>query len=137
MKIKLEPKAIMPTRAFKTDAGLDLYSRETKGMEPGQSAVFDTGVHMEFPHGYYGRVEGRSGLNVKYGIVVPSGIIDESYRGSIIVKLYNLSDDVYIVSSGDRIAQLIISEYVTPTIEIVEELDKTERGDSGIGSSGT
>lgn len=136
MKIMLDCGATMPTRSFPTDAGLDLYSRTTEGMEPGQSAVFDTGVHIELPPGHYARVEGRSGLNCKYGIVVPSGIIDESYRGSIIVKLYNLSQEPYIVSPGDRIAQLIISEYAAPELEIVDKLDETDRQNDGIGSTG-
>lgn len=136
MKIMLESGATLPARAHDTDAGLDLYSRTTEGMMPGQSAVFDTGVHIELPHGCYARVEGRSGLNIKYGIVVPSGIIDNSYRGSIIVKLYNLSQEDYIVSAGDRIAQLIIEKCETPEIEIVDSLDETDRQNSGLGSTG-
>lgn len=136
MNVMLDSGATMPTRAHDTDAGMDLYSRETRGMMPGESAAFDTGVHIELPRGYYARVEGRSGLNVKYGIVVPSGIIDENYRGSIIVKLYNLSDDVYIVGARDRIAQLIIEQYAAPDLEIVDSLDETDRNESGMGSTG-
>lgn len=136
MKIMLDSGATMPTRAHDTDAGLDLYSRETKGMEPGQSAVFDTGVHMEFPHGYYGKIESKSGLNVKYGIVSCGGVIDEGYTGSICVKLYNLSQDTYIVSAGDKVAQLVIMPYLAPELEIVDELAETPRGAAGFGSSG-
>ena len=136
MKIKLEPKAIMPTRAFKTDAGLDLYSRETNGMEPGQSAVFDTGVHMEFPHGYYGKIESKSGLNVKYGVVSCGGVIDDGFTGSITVKLYNLSQEPYIVSAGDKVAQLVIMPYIAPELEIVDTLEDTPRGAEGFGSTG-
>lgn len=136
MKIKLEPGSIMPTRAFKTDAGLDLYARETQGMEPGQSAVFDTGVHMEFPHGYYGKIESKSGLNVKYGVVSCGGVIDEGFVGSIAVKLYNLSQEPYIVSAGDKIAQIVIQPYATPELEIADELADTPRGTAGFGSTG-
>lgn len=136
MKVKLDEGATMPRRSFPTDAGLDLYSRTTEGMMPRQSAVFDTGVHIELPHGCYARVEGRSGLNIKYGIVVPPGIIDNSYRGSIIVKLYNLSDKPYIVSVGDRVAQLIIERCETPELEVVDSLDETDRNTGGMGSTG-
>lgn len=136
MKIMLESGAKLPTRAHATDAGLDLYSREAKGMEPGQSAVFDTGVHMEFPHGYYGKIESKSGLNVKYGVVSCGGVIDEGFTGSITVKLYNLSQEPYIVSKGDKIAQLVIMPYLAPELEIVDELDDTPRGAAGFGSTG-
>lgn len=136
MKIMLEPNTKKPTRAHSTDAGLDLYSRETIGMEPGQSAVFDTGVHMEFPHGYYGKIESRSGLNVKCGIVSCGGVVDEQYTGSICVKLYNLSQEPYIVSKGDKIAQIVIQPYLAPELEIVDELADTPRGANGFGSTG-
>lgn len=136
MKIMLDDGAILPTRAHLTDAGLDLYARETQGMEPGQSAVFDTGVHMEFPHGYYGKIESKSGLNVKYGVVSCGGVIDEGYTGSICVKLYNLSQDTYIVSAGDKVAQLVIMPYIASELEIVDELAETHRGANGFGSTG-
>lgn len=136
MKIMLDNGAILPTRAHLTDAGLDLYARETQGMEPGQSAVFDTGVHMEFPHGYYGKIESKSGLNVKYGVVSCGGVIDEGFVGSITVKLYNLSQELYIVSAGDKIAQIVIQPYATPEIEIVDKLEDTPRGTAGFGSTG-
>ena len=136
MKIMLDDGAQCPTRAHNTDAGLDLYARETEGMMPGQSAVFDTGVHIEIPHGYYGKIESKSGLNVKYGIVSGGGVIDEGYTGSIAVKLYNLSQEPYIVSAGDKIAQLVIMPYIAPEIEVVTELADTPRGINGFGSTG-
>lgn len=136
MKIMLDNGAIMPTRAHATDAGLDLYARETQGMESGQSAVFDTGVHMEFPHGYYGKIESKSGLNVKHGIVSCGGTIDEGFTGSITVKLYNLSQEPYIVSKGDKIAQIVIQPYLAPELEIVDGLAETPRGANGFGSTG-
>lgn len=136
MKIMLDSGATMPTRAHDTDAGLDLYSRETKGMEPGQSAVFDTGVHMEFPHGHYGKIESKSGLNVKHGVVSCGGVKDEGFVGSITVKLYNLSQEPYIVSAGDKVAQLVIMPYLAPELEIVDTLEDTPRGARGFGSTG-
>ena len=136
MKITLDDGARVPTRAHDTDAGLDLYSRETIRMMPGQSAVFDTGVHIELPRWNYGKIESKSGLNVKRGIVSCGGVIDEGYTGSIAVKLYNLSQEPYIVSAGDKIAQLVIMPYIAPHIEVVTELADTPRGNNGFGSTG-
>lgn len=134
MKIKLDPGAIMPTRAHPTDAGLDLYARED--MPIFGEAVFDTGVHIAFDHGTYGKIESKSGLNVKHSVVSCGGVIDEGYTGSITVKLYNLGLETYRVKKGDKIAQLVIMPYLTPEIEMVESLDKTERGDGAFGSTG-
>lgn len=136
MKVKLDPDAIMPTRAHKTDAGLDLYSRELVVIPPGGGRVFDTGVHVELPHGYYGKIESKSGLNVNEGVVSCGGVIDEGYTGSIAVKLYNLGDRVYVIRKGDKVAQMVIMPYVTPELDLVNELEKTQRGDNGFGSTG-
>lgn len=149
MKIKLDDGAIMPTRAHETDAGLDLYSREDKVIFPRKinnynrdlmpekvSAMFDTGVHIAFDPGTYGKIESKSGLNVKHDVVSCGGVIDEGYTGSITVKLYNLGGKPYVVNKGDKIAQLVIQPYLTPEIELVNELDVTERGDGAFGSTG-
>ena len=139
MKVKLDPGAKMPTRAHETDAGLDLYSRETVRLLPGRCAIFDTGVHIELPHGYYGKIESKSGLNINQGIVSCGGVIDEGYTGSIVVKLYNLESPdgySYTIHAGDKIAQLVIQAYATPELELVDALDETERGSNGFGSTG-
>lgn len=140
----------MPTRAHTQDAGLDLYSREEKTIHPrgwslkedgfhmtfAAGETFDVGVHIAFDPGTYGKIESKSGLNVKHSIVSCGGVIDEGYTGSITVKLYNLGSEPYTVHKGDRIAQLVIMEYKTPEIELVSYLDETERGDGGFGSTG-
>ena len=140
MKIKLDPGAFLPTRAHATDAGLDLYAMEDRVIWPdckvGDGMVFDTGVHIEIPHGYFGKIESKSGLNVNHGIVSCGGVIDEGYTGSIKVKLYNLGMRGYAVRKGDKIAQLIIQPYTAPELELVSHLDDTERGDGGFGSTG-
>lgn len=140
MKIKLDEGALLPTRAHATDAGLDLYSREDKIIWPaalvGDGQVFDTGVHIELPAGYFGKIESKSGLNVKQGIVSCGGVIDEGYTGSIAVKLYNLGPRGYAVRKGDKIAQLVIQPYSAPELELVVELAETDRGDAGFGSTG-
>lgn len=135
MKIKLDPGAIMPTRAYPTDAGLDIYAREAQFVPAHGSTVFDTGVHIELPDGTTGFLKSKSGLNVKHGIV-GEGVIDVGYTGAIKVKLYNNSDKDYIVKAGDKISQLVILPILTPVLELVDELEAKERGDNGFGSSG-
>lgn len=135
MKIKLDAGAKMPTRAHETDAGLDLYARETQTILSRKSKSFDTGVHVEIPIGTVGMLKSKSGLNVKHGIT-SEGVIDVGYTGSIVVKLYNNSDADYTVRAGDKITQLVIMPIVTPTLELVDELEDTERGDGGFGSTG-
>lgn len=152
MKLKIDPGAFVPTRAHDTDAGLDLYSMEDKTLYPSGwtavdaetnatcplpfCAVFDTGVHIAFEPGTYGKIESKSGLNVKHSVVSCGGVIDEGYTGSITVKLYNLGTEPYTVHKGDKIAQLVIMPYLTPKIELVEHLDDTPRGSNGFGSTG-
>lgn len=136
MKIMLDPGATLPTRGFPTDAGLDLYSREDKAILEGQSAVFDTGIHVELPHGTFGKLESKSGLHHNYNIVCLGGVVDESYRGSIRVKLTNVGDKPYMVRKGQKIVQMIIQPYLAPELEVVSELSETERGESGFGSTG-
>jgi dUTP pyrophosphatase len=146
IKIKLDAGAKMPTRAHDWDAGLDIYSRETKTVPARGSADFDTGVHIELPIiplalGFglcvatVGMLKSKSGLNVKHGIT-SEGVIDVGYTGSIRVKLYNHSDCDYEVKEGDKISQLVIMPILTPNLIEVAELDAAERGDNGFGSSG-
>ena len=136
MRVKLDKGVgIMPTRAFETDAGLDLYSPVSVDVPPRGCAVIDTGVHIELPKNTVGMVKSKSGLNVKHGIQ-SEGVIDVGYTGSIRVKLYNHSDLWYLVNKGDKISQLVILPILTPELELVEELDETERGTGGFGSTG-
>ena len=136
MKIMLDHGAFEPTRAHATDAGLDLRAKERVKIWPGMSATIDTGVHVELPAGYYGKLESKSGLNVKHSIVCCGGVIDEGYTGTIVVKLYNLGDKAYVFEPGDKVAQLVIQPYIAPEIEIVDELSDTDRGSNGFGSTG-
>jgi len=136
MKIKLDEGAICPTRAHDHDAGLDLYSREELIIMPGESEVFDTGVHVELPVRSFGKLESKSGLLVNYDIVSCGGVIDENYRGSIRVKLYNLGHRPYMIRKGQKIIQLIVQPYMAPPIELTDSLSETERGENGFGSTG-
>jgi len=135
MKVMLEKGAILPTRAHETDAGLDIYARDTQIVCAKESAIFDTGVHIELPYGTVGMLKSKSGLNVKHGIQ-SEGVIDVSYSGSIKVKLYNHSGYDYKVNRGDKISQLVILPILYPDLEIVDELEVKGRGNNGFGSTG-
>lgn len=135
MKVMLDENAYKPTRAHETDAGLDIYARESQVVPARESAKFDTGVHVEIPKGYAGFLKSKSGLNVKHGIT-SGGVIDSGYTGSIVVKLYNHSGYDYTVNKGDKISQLVILPIITPELEFVSELEATERGNGGFGSTG-
>ena len=135
MKIMLDSGAYRPTRAHKTDAGLDLYSPVDVVIMPRANAVIDTGVHVELPPGSVGFLKSKSGLNVRHGIL-GEGVIDAGYTGSIRVKLYNHSGNTYKIRRGDKITQLVILPVILPDLEQVEKLDDTERGCGGFGSTG-
>lgn len=135
MKIKLDSDAIMPTRAHDTDAGLDLYAKNKAIVFPHDSEIFDTGVHIELPPNTAGMIKSKSGLNVKHNLT-SEGVVDVGYTGSICVKLYNHGDHAYQVERGDKISQLVIVPILTPELEIVNELEETDRGNNGFGSTG-
>lgn len=140
MKIKftLDSGAYAPEKAHDADAGYDLRAREDAILDDCvlDGVVFDTGVHVEIPKGYVGYVQSKSGLNVRYGIICPTGTIDSGYTGSIKVKLYNLGSFGYAFMKGDKIAQLIIQPIADTELVQVDSLNETERGDNGFGSSG-
>lgn len=137
MKIKavIDPGAILPTRAHKDDAGLDLYATKDAVIFRDGSEIFDTGVHVAIPEGYVGFLKSKSGLNINNGLQ-SAGVIDSGYTGSIRVKLYNHSHKMVRIKRGQKISQLVILPIITPELEIVDELEATERGDGGFGSSG-
>lgn len=135
MNIILDEDAIMPSKAHEADAGFDLYSREEKTISARSSALFDTGVHIQLPKCTVGFLKSKSGLNVKHG-VVSEGVIDSGYTGSIVAKLYNNSDNDYVVKKGDKITQLVILPIISLDLNIVSKLEESSRGNNGFGSSG-
>ncbi len=132
----LSEAAILPTRGSADAAGLDFYASEEAYIYPGERKLVATGIAMAIPVGYYGRVAPRSGLAVKQGLDVLAGVIDADYRGEIKVLLINHADATSVIKPGDRIAQLIIEKIGTPTVVQVDDLDDTDRGDAGYGSTG-
>lgn len=134
MRIKLDPGAIMPTRGHEYDAGLDLYSPVSLWLHPGEHIAIDTGVHVEIPQGYVGMITSKSGLMLKG--ITSRGTIDSGYTGSIKAVLYNHGEEGYLIEAGDKITQLVILPCWIPDLVIVDNLDDTERGDGGFGSTG-
>ena len=135
IKVKLDQNALVPERAHKTDAGLDLRSPISVEVPARCSVVIDTGVHIELPSGTVGFLKSKSGLNVKHDIT-SDGVIDVGFTGSIKAKLYNHGTKPYQVLRGDKITQLVIFDCRFPDVEIVNELETTERGENGFGSTG-
>ena len=134
--VKLDPGAIMPSKAYVTDAGFDVYSREDAVIYAKSSQMFDTGVHIEIPPGIAGFLKSKSGLNCKYSIT-SDGVIDSGYSGSIIVKLYNHSNDDYQIKKGDKISQIVFIPIPPITLREKDYINNnTARGDHGFGSSG-
>ncbi len=136
---RLDPRAVLPTRAYDGDAGLDLYALEAVTLGPGERAGVPTGVAVEVPVGHAGLVLPRSGLAARHGIALVNapGLIDSGYRGEVRVLLLNTDRAAaYDVQAGDRIAQLLLVRYQAPDVVEVDELAESERGGGGFGSSG-
>ena len=134
MRVKLDPGAYLPERAHQDDAGLDLRARDGAWVHPGDTFIFDTGVHVAIPKGYVGLVKSKSSLMAK--CITSDGTIDSGYTGSIRAVLFNHGTEGYKVKAGDKICQLVIMPISLETVELVDELDETERGAGGFGSTG-
>jgi dUTP pyrophosphatase len=133
---KLSPNAIIPIRATEGSAGLDISSIEDTIVPAKEWRAVSTGISISVPIDCYARIAPRSGLTFKKGINVGAGVVDSSYTGEVKVILFNHSNEDFEIKSGDRIAQVIFEKiYINDLIE-VDELDSTERGDNGFGSTG-
>ncbi len=139
---KLYEKAIVPTYGTPYAAGADLYAciDETIEIKPGETKMVGTGIAMEIPDGYVGLVFARSGLACKKGLAPANkvGVIDSDYRGEIKVALHNHngSGEALPVEAGERIAQISIVPYLKAEFELADELEETDRGEKGFGSTG-
>ncbi len=130
--------AKVPTCGSKSAAGMDLYSCEDTVIQSGETVAVHTGVCVAIPKGYFGGVYARSGIATKRGLRPANcvGVIDSDYRGEVMVALHNDSPEAQKICYGDRIAQMIIQPYEQVVLEVVDELDKTERGAGGFGHTG-
>ncbi len=134
--VRMSEKACIPTKGSRLAAGYDLYSAVDTIIEPYDKALIQTDLKVAIPHGTYGRIAPRSSLAVKNFISVAAGVIDEDYRGPLGVVLFNHANVPFCVKQGDRIAQLICEKIIYPQLVEVNNLDQTERGEQGFGSSG-
>ena len=138
--LRLRPSARLPARASEGAAGLDLCADldAPVSLAPGAFALVPTGIAIALPPGHEGQVRPRSGLAAKHGVTVLNapGTIDEDYRGEVMVLLVNHGREPFEVKGGDRIAQLVICPVERARLEIVAELDATDRGAGGYGSTG-
>jgi dUTP pyrophosphatase len=137
---RLDPDAVLPSRAHPGDAGLDLRSAVDVEVAPGERALVPTGVAVAIPDGHAGLVLPRSGLASKHGLTMANapGLIDAGYRGEVICAVVNLDRDTRVrISKGERIAQLVVVGVPALAGEWVEELPPTTRGEGGFGSTGT
>lgn len=130
---------LFPSYAKAGDAGADLRASRDAIIPPLSRIVIGTGVHIALPEGFVALVHPRSGLAAKSGITVLNspGTVDSGYRGEIQVTLFNSSSDEFHIERGDRIAQLVIQEFVRANFVAVVELPGSERGSDGFGSTGS
>lgn len=135
MKIKLDAGAYKPTRAYSTDAGLDIYAMKPGTVNGGSTYTFRTGVHVQLPPGTVGVLQPKSGLMTRLDILT-FGVIDSGYSGEIIVHVFNFGKYPYIVHAGEKISQLLVLPIVVEEVEIVSAIESGERGENGFGSSG-
>ncbi len=138
---KLRPEAVLPTRGSAGAAGLDLYAclEAPVTLQPGALERIPTGIAIALPGpDTVGLIFGRSGLGVKHGITLSNsvGVIDSDYRGELQVGLCNVGSEPYTIQPGERFAQLVVMPVFTPIPVEVQELDGTDRGEGGFGSTG-
>ena len=136
----LDPRAKLPAYGSADAAGADLYALTDGPVEiaPGGTALIHTGIAVAVPRGYVGLVYARSGMACKRGIAPANkvGVIDADYRGEVMIYLHNHGDRPQMIEDGDRVAQLVITPYLTAQFERVDELNNTHRGSGGFGSTG-
>lgn len=158
LRIKLlSENATIPTRNNPTDSGLDLYAAEDVIIEPGETVIVKTDVAIELDSGYEAQIRPRSGVTAKTKLRVQLGTVDADYRGNVGIIVDNISQvgnedsginyidgtpkqyvsTTYKVRKGDKLAQLVVVPIGLPSVEVIDELNDTARGNSGFGSSGT
>ena len=138
LKMMVDEGIEIPAYAHHGDAGLDLRVREGVWLQPHERRTVGTGVRVAIPEGYVGLVFPRSGLASKHGISLSNavGVVDSCYRGEIGATLINHGKKPYLINKGERVCQLVVVPFATCELEIVDELDETDRGEGGFGSTG-
>lgn len=136
LKIKRIKEVNLPKYEHYGDAGLDLFAAEKTILKPGEKTAVSTGIQMEIPDGYVGLIWDKSGLAIKQGLKTLGGVVDSGYRGEVLVGIINLGSAEYTIEKNHKVAQMLIQKKEAVTIEEVNELSDSERGERGIGSSG-
>ncbi len=134
--VRISEDAILPKYATNQDAGCDLYGVENFILKPEERVSVKTGIKIEIPIGYYGRIAPRSGLAFKNGIDILAGVVDAGFRGEVCVVMINHGEEDFKIEKGNRIAQMIFEKIDQAEFEEVKDLSITERGNGGFGSSG-
>lgn len=136
--VRLDPELPLPSYAHEGDAGLDLTASADVRLAPGERTAVPTGLRIAVPDGWVGLVHPRSGLARRHGVTVANapGTIDAGYRGELQVLLINLGDETVTLERGDRIAQLLLQRVGRASVVAVDDLDASDRGAGGFGSSG-
>lgn len=132
---KLNSRATEPTKERDSDAGIDLYSAVRIKIPSGGREAIATGFAVAIPDGYYGQIEERSGFSIQNTLKLKAGVVDSQYRGEIKIVFQNCGSYPVDIAVGDKIAQLVIHKQPKVTFEFVTELDSTDRGEKGFGSS--
>lgn len=137
---KLNKNAVVPAYGSEFAAGADLYAclEEPVTIKSGETYLIKTGIAMEIPKGFAGLIYARSGLATKKGLAPANkvGVVDADYRGEIMVSLHNHSHQDAVVEPGERVAQMVITPFLTAQFVETEELEETVRGENGFGSTG-
>jgi dUTP pyrophosphatase len=129
---------LAPAKAHHDDAAFDIRSRVDMELPPGQTVLVPTGIFMEFPAGYEAQIRPRSGMSLKHSLLLVNspGTIDAGYRGEVGIIMHNLKKEPFQVHRGDRIAQMVICKLPEVTMELVNDLADSHRGEGGFGSTG-
>lgn len=134
---KMIDSAILPEYAHAGDAGMDFYSIEDVVIPPQKRALVHTGIQIaSIPKGHWLQLFGKSGLASKAGIIILGGVIDENYRGEVMVVMYNSDDKPYTVKAGQKIVQGVIVPVAYCSVMEVKEVENSVRGEGGFGSTG-
>ena len=136
---KLSGSAVIPNYKTSGASGMDLSSTERVTLMPFERKLVPTGIAIELENGFEAQIRPRSGTSIKHGLTLINcvGTVDSDYRGEIFIPMINLSSTPYTIEIGERVAQMVISKYSSVDVQVVEQINDTERGSGGFGSTGT
>lgn len=136
---KLSESAVIPSYKTSGASGMDLSSTERVTLMPFERKLVPTGIAIELENGFEAQIRPRSGTSIKHGLTLINcvGTVDSDYRGEIFIPMINLSSTPYTIEIGERVAQMVISKYSSVDVQVVEQINDTERGTGGFGSTGS